>query len=126
MVEIKTTKENDICKIVVIGEVDASSSIHLDTAIGKAKTDGHKKILIDAQELNYISSAGLGVFMSYIKDFKNENVRFVLFGLNEKVLNVFKMLGLDQLLSISETAAGCLNKLLGVITISGRRIGLII
>jgi anti-sigma B factor antagonist len=111
MIQVDTTVENEIATLKLKGEVDASSSIHLDTAISEAKKGGHKKIMIDARELNYISSAGLGVFMSYIKDFEKENVQFVLFGLNEKVLNVFKMLGLDQLLSIYENEEEALKVL---------------
>jgi len=109
MINIDTSVENDVATIILNGDVDASSSLDLDNAINGAKNDGHKKILIDAQELHYISSAGLGVFMSYIKDFEKEQIKLVLFGLNEKVLNVFKMLGLDQLLSIESNAEDALK-----------------
>jgi len=89
--------------IAVDGDVDASSSIRLDEAIGKAIREGHQNILIDCENLNYISSAGLGVFMSYIEELKVKNIRMVLFGLSERVENVFKVLGLDQLLNIKKT-----------------------
>ena len=69
MVEIKNSLENDIFTIFVIGEVDASSSIHLDESISEA-TSKHKKIIVNCEQLEYISSAGLGVFMSYIDVFK--------------------------------------------------------
>ena len=89
--------------IAVDGDVDASSSIKLDEAIGKAIQEGQQNILIDCKNLNYISSAGLGVFMSYIEELKAKNIRMVLFGLSERVENVFKVLGLDQLLNIKQT-----------------------
>ena len=104
MIHIDTSVENDVITLILNGDVDASSSINLDNAINDVKNEGHKKILINAQELHYISSAGLGVFMSYIKDFEKENIKLALYGLNEKVMNVFKMLGLDQLLTIELNA----------------------
>jgi anti-sigma B factor antagonist len=104
MIYITTEVTDDVVTLKVMGEVDASSSINLDNAINDVKSQGHKKIIIDAEEMNYISSAGLGVFMSYIKDFEKENIALVIFGLNEKVFNVFKMLGLDQLLNIKANA----------------------
>ena len=104
MINITTEVLDDVVTLKVMGEVDASSSIDLDNAINEVKNKGHKKIIIDAEGMNYISSAGLGVFMSYIKDFEKENISLVIFGLNEKVLNVFKMLGLDQLLNIKTNA----------------------
>ena len=103
MVNIDTKIDADILTLIVVGEVDASSSINLDNAISKAINEGHKKILIDGEGMNYISSAGLGVFMSYLQDFEKHNIKMVLYGLNEKVLNVFKILGLDQLINIAES-----------------------
>ena len=98
-----THKEDEGRHIMVInGEVDASSSIHLDNALGEAlKT--HENILVDCTDLKYISSAGLGVFMSYIQEMKELDIKMVLFGLSEKVKNVFQILGLDQLLTMHNT-----------------------
>ncbi|MDH5597694.1 MAG: STAS domain-containing protein, partial [Cyclobacteriaceae bacterium] len=62
MVEIKKLQENDIEIIEVIGEVDASSSIKLDNAIKESIDAGYTKIIVDCSNLEYISSAGLGVF----------------------------------------------------------------
>ncbi|HEY0771247.1 MAG TPA: STAS domain-containing protein, partial [Sphingobacteriaceae bacterium] len=83
-------------------EIDASSSIDLDLAIAKSVGEGYSKILIDCSSLEYISSAGLGVFMSYIEEFKDREIRMVLFGMNEKVANTFSILGLNELLKIGK------------------------
>ncbi len=98
--EISTSQENSMYIIAVNGDLDASSSILLDRAIAEAVSVNETNIVIDCNNLNYISSAGLGVFMSYLQDFGDKNISLVLFGLNEKVLNVFEILGLDQLLTI--------------------------
>ena len=102
MVEIKNELEDDIYFINVSGEIDASSSIHLDQSIDEA-TQRYKKILIDCMALEYISSAGLGVFMSYINELEEKKIKMVIFGLSDKVRHVFQILGLDQLLKITET-----------------------
>lgn len=111
MVEIKSIQQDDIFVIHVIGEVDASSSIHLDQSISEA-TKKYKKILVDCAQLEYISSAGLGVFMSYINDLEEQQIIMVLYGLSDKVKHVFQILGLDQLLNITENeeeAKGLIN-----------------
>jgi len=100
MINIDTKLDGDILIVKVSGDVDASSSITLDNAISKVISDGHKKILIDGNEMHYISSAGLGVFMSYLQDFEKENIKMALFGMNDNVVNVFKILGLDQLIKM--------------------------
>jgi anti-sigma B factor antagonist len=102
MVHIKRLQEEGIDIIAVIGEIDASSSIELDLAIAKSVGEGFKKILIDCNALEYISSAGLGVFMSYIEEFKDKGLLMVLFGMKEKVVNTFSILGLAELLHIKD------------------------
>lgn len=101
--KINTQKEKDYYLIILDGELDASSCIMLDKAIAEAVTKNENKIIIDCSNLTYIASAGLGVFMSYIQDFENNNISFVLCNLKEKVQNVFQILGLDELIKIVST-----------------------
>jgi anti-sigma B factor antagonist len=103
MVHIKRLQEDTADVIAVIGEIDASSSIELDLAIAKSVGEGFTKILVDCSALEYISSAGLGVFMSYIEEFKDKGIQMVLFGMKEKVENTFSILGLSDLLNIRAT-----------------------
>ena len=103
MVQIDTIHEDSITSLIINGDVDASSSIQLDESLNEAIDASSGKLLVDGTHLNYISSAGLGVFMSYIEDLNAKNIKMVIFGLNEKVLNVFEILGLDQLLAIVES-----------------------
>jgi anti-sigma B factor antagonist len=103
MVHIKRLQEEGADIIAIIGEIDASSSIELDLAIAKSVSEGFKKIMVDCSALEYISSAGLGVFMSYIEEFRDKNIRLVLFGMKERVLNTFSILGLADLLNIRNT-----------------------
>ena len=102
MVEINKIEEQDHEVLVITGEVDASSSIELDNAMKDAMEGSDKNLLIDCSSLEYISSAGLGVFMSYLDEIKKKNINLIFYGLNHKVLNVFQILGLDQLLRIEE------------------------
>jgi len=111
MVHIKRLQEDGIDIITPIGEIDASSSIELDLTIAKSVGEGFTKILVDCNALEYISSAGLGVFMSYIDEFKDKNLRMVLFGMNEKVANTFEILGLGELLSIAADKAEAKRKI---------------
>jgi anti-sigma B factor antagonist len=103
MVHIKKIQEEGAEILAIIGEIDASSSIELDLAIAKSVSEGYKKILVDCTSLEYISSAGLGVFMSYIEELHEKNIQLVLFGLQERVLNTFSILGLADLLKIQNT-----------------------
>ncbi|MFT6866869.1 MAG: anti-sigma B factor antagonist [Cyclobacteriaceae bacterium] len=112
MVDIRTIREGDIEIILVSGEIDASSSIELDNAIKHAATEA-SRILVDLQGLEYISSAGLGVFISYLEELKSKDIALVLYGMQAKVYEVFQILGLQNLIMITsnkEEAIGLLNE----------------
>lgn len=103
MVNVKSELVDEYYLITIDGEVDASSSIHLDKAMKEAVNSGLKKILVNCENLHYISSAGLGVFISYIQDMEAKQIRLVLFNMSQKVYKVFEILGLHRLLKITDT-----------------------
>lgn len=103
MAEISTENKDGVHFITVNGEIDAGSSIYLDNALKEAMDNGEKKIVADLSGLDYISSAGLGVFISHIDEFKLQGIALALFGINETVKQVFDILGLEKLLTIELT-----------------------
>ena len=103
MVDVSIRYEEQDCLIAIEGDVDASSSIHLDEALQQAFQSAATKILVDCQGLHYISSAGLGVFMSYIQELDITDKKMALFNMSEKVYKVFEILGLHQLLTIVDS-----------------------
>lgn len=103
MVDIQTENEGTIHYIKVNGDIDASSSIHLDNAFKKARENGETKVAVDLTYLNYISSAGLGVFVSNLDEFNFKNIKLVIYGIQEKVRQVFDILGLEKIITIKQT-----------------------
>ncbi|MCH8903386.1 MAG: STAS domain-containing protein [Bacteroidetes bacterium] len=101
--EIFKQKQGDSLLISVEGELDASSSIDMDKAIEATINEGIYKLLINCEKLSYISSAGVGVFVSYVEDIKNKNGKIVFYKMQANVLSVLQILGLDKILSIAET-----------------------
>ena len=82
------------------GELDASSSVILDEELSDPEIMKYSKILVDCRNLNYISSAGLGVFISHLQRFEDAQIKLIFFNMQDKVRNVFEILGLDLLMTI--------------------------
>jgi anti-sigma B factor antagonist len=112
MVETEINKTENFYEIIVSGDIDASSSIALDNALETAFQTNEKNILLNLEGLKYISSAGLGVFISRLEEINEKSINLVFFGLQENVKQVFSLLGLEDLLTIyttkSEAAASLL------------------
>lgn len=97
--EIQLIKEELFTEVIIDGDVDASSAIKLDEALEQC-LEQKQNALVNAESLAYISSAGLGVFMSYFSDFEEQDNKLILFGLSDSVYKVFELIGLSSLLSI--------------------------
>ena len=92
-------KENTVI-ITLNGELDASSSVALDEELSDPEIMAYNKILVNCENLNYISSAGLGVFISHLQRFEDAQIKLIFFNMQDKVRNVFEILGLDLLMTI--------------------------
>lgn len=109
MLRLEKTKENQYDVLSINGEVDASNSVILDEAIQELIAEESKFILIDCKNLEYISSAGLGVFMSYLEEFHERGVSLKICELTPRVYEVFRILGLDQLIKIYQDKSAALE-----------------
>ena len=101
--KLQTYTERDSFVIALHGDLDASSSLLVDDAIQTAVKERYRQVVVDCRYLRYISSAGLGVFMSHLTELSAREIELVLFGMSMKVQDVFSIIGLDQLLTIVPT-----------------------
>ena len=98
--EIKMSQDQAYVTLQPIGDLDANSSVHLDEMIRELIGEDQVNIHVDFSKINYISSAGMGVFISYLDEINGKGGKIVLSQMKENVLDVFNLLGLNQLLTI--------------------------
>jgi anti-sigma B factor antagonist len=107
---IKERKKEDISILYLEGYLDAHTSIELEKQFEKLVNEKRYNIVINFEKLSYISSAGLGVFMAYIENIRKENGDMKLCSMNEKIFNIFDMLGFPILFEIVNDEAMAINK----------------
>lgn len=101
--EIKELQQEGFVTLIPVGDLDANSSIAMDEKIQEQIDQQKYNIHIDCSGLEYISSAGLGVFISHMDELTEVGGRFVFSGMSENVRKVFQLLGLEQLMTIVDT-----------------------
>ncbi len=79
------------------GTLDAHTTGELEKVFEELISQGKYKIVVDFAELNYISSAGLGVFMAYVETMRENGGDIKFAALKENVFNVFDLLGFPVL-----------------------------
>ena len=101
--EISFIEDDNYYTLKISGEVDVTSSIKLDNALEKALNSTEKDVLVDCHELEYISSSGLGVFTSRVKSPDEPGQKVIIYGVSDKVMTTFTILGLHKVLPIFKT-----------------------
>src|ERR1051326_4113215 len=65
---IQTAQEDGLSVVTLEGFVDAHTAPEFENTIQSEIKAGRHRIIVDCAKLSYISSAGLGVFMSFVEE----------------------------------------------------------
>ena len=79
---------------------DGTNAGEFKGAIEGAITPEDRAVILNFEDLSYISSAGLRVILLTAQDMRTTNVRFAVCSLSQSVRNVFTISGFDQFISI--------------------------
>lgn len=112
MAEFNTTlkEQGDVSIIKLKGYLDAHTAPALESKFNELINNNKYKIVVDFQDLAYISSAGLGVFMAYIEKVRENQGDIKLSSMTDKVYNIFDLLGFPLLYEIFRTEEEAIKK----------------
>jgi anti-sigma B factor antagonist len=97
-------KRVDMIDIISIkGRLDASSSKEVEEKLNGLIDDGNSEILINLEDLEYISSSGLRVMLAALKRVKKMDGNIGVACLKSSIKEVFTMAGFDRIFSIYST-----------------------
>lgn len=106
-----TTKDIDEIKVVLFqGHLDSNTSQEAESFLKELLDQQTKKILVNFEKLDYISSAGLRVLLSTAKQLKTCDGKLRLCNLNETVREIFDMSGFSTILQVFKTEADALKE----------------
>ncbi len=100
--QIASETTNNIAKITLSGELDASSAPQFKQSIEEAAAQHAKKIVLMLGDLEYISSAGLRVLV-FARQKMGASVNIYLIGAQDQILDPIKQSGLMQSFYTAET-----------------------
>jgi len=99
MVDFKVSSrgQDQVSIIDVKGYLDAHTAPELENEFNKLIEKEQFKVVVNFDGLNYISSAGLGVFMAYVETMREHEGDIKFSNLKEDVYNIFDLLGFPVL-----------------------------
>lgn len=90
--------EDGTLTIKVSGRLDTATAPQLDEEL-KESIEGVEKLVMDLEDLEYISSAGLRVLLSAQKTMNKQGTMEVT-GVNDAVMEIFEVTGFSEILTI--------------------------
>ncbi len=100
---VSRTDEDQISILHLSGYLDAHTAPGFEQALQGLIQEKRYKIIVSLKELDYISSAGLGVFMGFVEEVREENGDIKIADLSPKIFKVFDLLGFPALFEIYDT-----------------------
>lgn len=102
MAEFSTSikEKGEVSVINLKGFLDAHTAPTLENNFTQLIENNKYKIVVNFEDLAYISSAGLGVFMAYIESVRENKGDIKLTNMSDKVYNIFDLLGFPLLYEI--------------------------
>jgi anti-sigma B factor antagonist len=97
MMEIIVNDVNDVKVLAFEGNLDTGTAPEAESTINGLLDGDASKILINFENLNYISSAGLRVLLATAKKIKVVSGGFKICGLNDTVQEVFDISGFSTI-----------------------------
>ncbi len=101
---------NEIIIFKLNGNLNSNTSPEIEDKIFEAIKNESKNMILDFEDLDYISSAGLRVIMKATKNLKQSEGMSVLCSMQDYVKEVFEIAGFDAYLPIVSTMDDALNQ----------------
>lgn len=98
MIINKEVKENELI-VKLEGRLDTTTSPELDKELKECFKDT-QNLILDFENLEYISSAGLRILLSAHKKMIKKDGKFTVMNINETINEIFEVTGFSDILNI--------------------------
>ena len=100
--EISVKVSDKFCTFQLKGRLDLTSSSELKERVQQCLADGHKNILLNMSQVDFINSSGLGTLVSTLKIVRTDSGRIALSSLAPYVREIFEITQLSHIFDIFE------------------------
>ena len=96
--QVKTTKEGERLTVAIDGSIDTVTAPTLETSFDAT---GAKEIVFDITNVEYVSSAGLRVFLATHKALSAAGGKLTIVGASPSVSNVIRITGFSKIFNMA-------------------------
>ena len=111
LMNLATDRDDGVLSAQVGGRIDGSNAAEFEETIRTAIEESDRAVIMDFEQLLYISSAGLRAVLITAKSLWKQDTRFALCSLSDQIRTVFKSTGFDRMISIHDSRREALDSL---------------
>ncbi|MCT1902863.1 STAS domain-containing protein [Oceanobacillus sojae] len=103
---VKINEDSNLKVLEVSGEIDAYTAPELKESLMPLIKEGGNQVEVDLEDVQYMDSTGLGVFVSALKASKESGSHFTLRNVQGRVYRIFEITGLSEIIDIKAAIRG--------------------
>ena len=107
---VHRSDDGDLSVLSLEGYLDAHTAPRFERAIQDEIDAGRIRLIVDGAQLKYISSAGLGVFMSFIEEIRDKGGDIKICSLVPKVRQIFDILGFHAIYDMVDSRPAAVQR----------------
>ncbi len=107
--EITNSNVGEVRVVRITGNLDTQSFSNAQAKLTGLMDEGAKKILVDFEDLDYISSAGLRILLVVAKQLTSVGGELRICSLNEVVQDVFDISGFSTIFNVAPNRSAALE-----------------
>jgi anti-sigma B factor antagonist len=92
------------------GHLDAHNVERFEKEILKLMENHHYNIIINCKDLNYISSAGMGIIMGYLDEIREKDGDIKLCSVSDRVYEIFDLVGFTEIYEFLDEEEAAVEK----------------
>lgn len=103
---VNVQEGSNVKVLEVSGEIDAYTAPELKQTLMPLMKESGNEIEVDLENVQYMDSTGLGVFVSALKASKESGSHYTLKNVQDRVFRIFEITGLSEIIEIKAAIRG--------------------
>ncbi len=110
---VNSARENGTLIARTDGRIDGANAREFQVALEDAIDPSDRTVILDMENLSYISSAGLRVILMTAKTLQKQNAKFAICSLSPAIREVFQISGFDRIIPIHSSQEEAISSFKG-------------
>ena len=110
---VTAERQDGVVSLLVSGRVDGANAPQFGEAVRAAIKDNDRAVIMDFENVTYISSTGLRVLLILVRELLRREITVSLCTMSDQVQKVVRISGFDKLIPVHPSRAAALASLGG-------------